>query len=641
MSVGWFAGVTAAVSLLGTVAALGLPNVMIRHVAGIENPLELVAMTVAAITTVGTLVCLAAVIVLGPHLPASLHVGQRGSMVVLITVLVVVTAVSSVIDAGLIAIRYSSLVLVKNLLGSLVKVAALLLLARFASSGLLIAYGLGLVLSTAVSVVALARRLGGHWAAAGSIRLLRRYLSLTSANYLATVLGILPLTVVPVEVLVIRGAEQTARFAVAFLIVGFLNFIPCDGGPGSVRGGLAPRGVAQAQLGRAVRGVYGLLVPALIVVVATAPLLLSLFGAAYAAAATGCLRVLALSTLLTGGTYLIDSLLIARDRKGAYVFVNGANAFLVLGCVGILLPRGLTAAAAGWALAQGVSLVIGLAVLAGGGASRRRRSGAHLPRHREAGRGSGARPRRRVLLTALTAVIAAIVSATALGGCGSAPRSALIQAGDSKTRCIYARLGAPLRQAERATGVTYGCLETFSDTDPTWAAWTRPWLTNRVYGYVSWLAADPSGRQVVLTQNLIPDSLAADPDWAARCAAGAYDSYAAQLAANLVKAGFGHSVIRLGPEMNGTWNVGSLGDDADGVEGMGAVLRPGGPGDAGGPRQPSAVRLERQRQLPGHPAGRLLSRQRLRRHHRHRLLRHQRPGPAAGREPGAVGGAER
>jgi Glycosyl hydrolase family 26 len=274
-----------------------------------------------------------------------------------------------------------------------------------------------------------------------------------------------------------------------------------------------------------------------VVVVAAAPLLLSLFGAAYASAATGCLRVLALGTLLTGGTYLIDSLLIARDRKGAYVFINGVNAFLVLGCVAILLPHGLTAAAAGWALAQGLSFLVGLAVLAGG---RERR-------------------RRRVVATAATAVIAAIVSATALGGCGSSPsHSVPVQAGDSKVRCIYTKLGAPLKQAERATGVTYNCLETFSDADPTWAAWSKPWLTNKVYGYVSWLAADP-GRQLVLTQNLIPDSLAGDPNWAATCASGAYDSYAAQLARNLVKAGFGYSVIRLGPEMNGTWNVGSLG----------------------------------------------------------------------------------
>jgi O-antigen/teichoic acid export membrane protein/glycosyltransferase involved in cell wall biosynthesis len=558
VSVGLFSGVTAAVSLLGTVAALGLPNVMIRHVAGIENPLELVALTVAAIATVGTLVCLGAVLVLGPHLPQSLHVGQHGGMVVLVTILVVVTAVSSVIDAGLIAIRYSSLVLIKNLLGSLVKVGALLLLARFASAGLLIAFGLGLVLSTGVSVVALARRLGGRWAAAGSLRLLRRYLSLTSANYLATVMGILPLTVVPVEVLVIRGAEQTARFAVAFLIVGFLSLIPSTVAQ-VLFAEASRRGTSlRDQLVRAVRGVYALLLPAVIVVVAAAPLLLSLFGAAYASAATGCLRVLALGTLLTGGTYLVDSLLIARDRKGAYVFINGVNAFLVLGCVAILLPHGLTAAAAGWALAQGLSFLIGLAVLAAS-RDRRRRSRADLPQHGDRGRDGGARPRRRVLVTAATAVIAAIVSATALGGCGSSPsHSVPVHAGDSRVRCIYTKLGAPLKQAERATGVTYSCLETFSDADPTWAAWAKPWLTNKVYGYVSWLAADP-GRQLILTQNLIPDSLAGDPNWAAKCASGAYGSYATQLARNLVKAGFGYSVIRLGPEMNGTWNAGSLG----------------------------------------------------------------------------------
>src|SRR5580704_8967296 len=565
VSVGLFSGVTAAVSLLGTVAALGLPNVMIRHVAGIENPLELVALTVAAIATVGTLICLGAVLVLGPHLPPSLHVGQHGGMVVLVTILVVVTAVSSVIDAGLIAIRYSSLVLIKNLLGSLVKVGALLLLARFASAGLLIAFGLGLVLSTGVSVVALARRLGGRWAAAGSLRLLRRYLSLTSANYLATVMGILPLTVVPVEVLVIRGAEQTARFAVAFLIVGFLNLIPSTVAQ-VLFAEASRRGTSlRDQLVRAVRGVYALLLPAVFVIVAAAPLLLSLFGAAYASAATGCLRVLAVGTLMTGGTYLVDSLLIARDRKGAYVFINGVNAFLVLGCVAILLPHGLTAAAAGWALAQGLSFLIGLAVLAAS-RDRRRRSRADLPQHGDRdrdggdrGRDGGERRRRRVLLTAATAVIAAIVSATVLGGCGSTPsHSVPVRAGDSKVRCIYTKLGTPLRQAERATGDTYSCLETFSDADPTWAAWAKPWLTNKVYGYVSWLAAQP-GRQLILTQNLIPDSLAGDPNWAAKCASGAYDSYATQLARNLVKAGFGYSVIRLGPEMNGTWNVGSLG----------------------------------------------------------------------------------
>jgi len=365
-TVGVFSSVTSGVVLLAAIAALGLPNTMIRHVASTDDPLGLVAVAVIAIATIGTTLCLVIVLELGPHLPRALHLQQRGGMVLLVTALVVFTAVSGTFDAGLVATRSSHAVLFKNLVGSIVKVAALLLLTSFRSSGLLISYGLGLVLATVLSGVALGRQIGARGVGFGSFRVLGHYLSITSSNYLATVMGILPVSVVPLEVLVVRGAAETARFAVAFLIAGFLNFIPST--VAQVLFAEASRqGVTLgAQLRKAIRGVYGLLLPALVIVVPAAPLLLRLFGTAYATAATGCLRVLALSALLTGGTYLVDSLLIARDRTTAYVFMNGANAALVLGCVGMLLPRGLTAAAGGWALAQGLSLVLGLLVLATG-----------------------------------------------------------------------------------------------------------------------------------------------------------------------------------------------------------------------------------------------------------------------------------
>jgi hypothetical protein len=154
-----------------------------------------------------------------------------------------------------------------------------------------------------------------------------------------------------------------------------------------------------------------------------------------------------------------------------------------------------------------------------------------------------------------------LIAVTANGvACASSPRpSELIQVGDSKTNCIYARIGAPLQLAEHATGVTYSCVETFSNTEPTWADWSDPWVVSSQYGYKAWLAADSGTRQVVLTQNLIPDSEGSNPNWTSQCAAGDFDRYATLLASNLVKTGFGYSVIRLGAEMNGTWNVGSLG----------------------------------------------------------------------------------
>jgi O-antigen/teichoic acid export membrane protein len=363
-TLGVFSSITSGSVLLATIASLGLPLTMTRHVARSENPGGLVIMAITVIATVGTALCLVIVLVLGPHLPPALHLQQRGAIALLVTVLVVFTAVNGTLEAGLVATRSSHVVLIKNLMGSIVKLTAMLLLTRFQSSGLLFSFGLGLVLTTVLGGAALVRQIRRMAARLRPFRVPWHYLSVTSGNYVASVIGILPLSLVPFEVLVVRGAAETARFAIAFLIAGFLNFIPSAMGQvlfAEVSRGGAPLG---RQLRKAIRGVYGLIIPSVAIVLAAAPFVLRLFGQSYAADATGCLRLLALSALPAGGTYLVDSLLIARDRRAAYTFMQVANAALVLGCVGALLPRGLTAAGGGWALAQALSLALGLVVLA-------------------------------------------------------------------------------------------------------------------------------------------------------------------------------------------------------------------------------------------------------------------------------------
>ncbi len=373
-TVGMFSGIISGASLLAAIAALGLPITMTRHIASAEHPGELVLGAVTIISTAGTILCLVTVISLGPHLPTVLHIQQRGGMVLLVTVLVIFTAVGGTLNAGLVAIRSTRILLIKNLLGSIVKLIAMLLLTAFRSSGLLISFGLGLVLATVLSGAALGWRIRGKRVGSRPFCAPWRYLSITSGNYLATVIGIMPLAIVPIEVLAVRGATETARFSIAFLIAGFLNFIPSTMGQvlfAEIARGGVPLG---QQFHKALRGVYGLLLPSMILLLILAPFVLRLFGQAYATEATSCLRVLALSALPAGGTYLVDSLLIARDRTATYTFMQIANAALVLGSVAILLPRGLTAAAIGWTLAQALTLVLGLLVLATG------RNGRHHPK---------------------------------------------------------------------------------------------------------------------------------------------------------------------------------------------------------------------------------------------------------------------
>ena len=86
-------------------------------------------------------------------------------------------------------------------------------------------------------------------------------------------------------------------------------------------------------------------------------------------------------------------------------------------------------------------------------------------------------------------------------------------------------------------------------------------MTLASHGYRAWLAHDPKQRTIILTQNLIPDSEANNPNWRAEGAAGDFNKYARDLAKVLVNSGFGYSVIRLGSEMNGVWANDTIGDN--------------------------------------------------------------------------------
>jgi hypothetical protein len=152
--------------------------------------------------------------------------------------------------------------------------------------------------------------------------------------------------------------------------------------------------------------------------------------------------------------------------------------------------------------------------------------------------------------------------------------SGVVTDGDSKANCIYldavngVLTTAELSAVEQATGVTYDCIEQFADADPTWSNWVNPWPTGTVSdGWDAWLAASPN-HQLVLGLNLVPNSVSpsgypTNTVWEATCASGAYNEYAVALARNLVAAGAGNSVIRLGKEFNGSWENDYVGSPTD------------------------------------------------------------------------------
>ena len=111
-----------------------------------------------------------------------------------------------------------------------------------------------------------------------------------------------------------------------------------------------------------------------------------------------------------------------------------------------------------------------------------------------------------------------------------------------------------LDQFGDAVGLSFQCALVYNNASPDWANWEDPWFIRRTYldeSWANWATAPGTHRRLIITQNMFPAS-EDSADWLALGASGAFESYARALATNLVAAGLGSSVIRLGDEANGT-----------------------------------------------------------------------------------------
>jgi hypothetical protein len=151
----------------------------------------------------------------------------------------------------------------------------------------------------------------------------------------------------------------------------------------------------------------------------------------------------------------------------------------------------------------------------------------------------------------------AVLAVTGLGAYLVWPSQPL----NSKTTCVYAGdTTRSLAGFSKLAGQQVNCAVLFSYSNTGWDQWADPWFTRASRDgtdWAPWIKADPGQRRIVITQEMVPADVPAD--WRVLGADGAYDGYARRFAANLVAAGMGNAVLRLGHEMNTGENHDSLG----------------------------------------------------------------------------------
>jgi O-antigen/teichoic acid export membrane protein len=365
-AVGTTATVVSALTFVVMAGTLGLPNAVIRFLAGERDQVRFLMTAMAIAAVGGALVALVWCVAPNQFGVPLTRVVPGAALIPVMVAVTAIGAVGIVAQSAIIALRKSKWVVVENGAGSVVKLLLLPLGVGFGAAGLFGLYVAAMAVATLVSLVVLHHEVGGsvkRWVRGVDHRGLAHCRSFAVGNQIAALVALLPTTVLPIIVLDQLGARQAAFFAMPLMIVALLNVIPSMAAQSLFAEASADESSLGEHTRRTLLGIYAVLVPAAIALAVLAGPVLSIFGPDYARNGTRCLQLLALSGLFAGFNYVADVVLNARKLVKRYVFLNAAGTACAIGFPVAFMSYGLTGVGVGWVVGQVGYSALALATL--------------------------------------------------------------------------------------------------------------------------------------------------------------------------------------------------------------------------------------------------------------------------------------
>jgi O-antigen/teichoic acid export membrane protein len=263
-------------------------------------------------------------------------------------------------DSVLTGLGRAAWVPVENTVFSVVKVLLVIPLATLLQRyGLLVAWTVAVLVPTLPVNLFIFRRAIPHnvrsaspTARPPSVGGLARFLA---GDYVAGLGWIAATTLLPLLVLDRLGPASTASFSAAWVIGLALFAVSAAMGQSLVVRGAKDESRLRLHSRRAMVHALALLVPAVVVILLAAPLVLRIFGAAYAAEGSTVLRLLALAALPNLLlTIVVSEMRVRRQVVRAAALMTTVAAIVLVLTHALLGPLGITGAGVAWLVGQGV-----------------------------------------------------------------------------------------------------------------------------------------------------------------------------------------------------------------------------------------------------------------------------------------------
>jgi len=273
-------------------------------------------------------------------------------------------AVNLVTDSVFVAFRAAKYnFLIDGVIQGGTKLALPIVLVGLGAYGIFAASGIAAFAAVAVSLVFMMRilaykpRLQIHRAV---VRMVWGY---SAANYLANLLNIVPILILPLIVIRSRGAADAGFYYVAFQIANLLNAVSYAVSESLLAEGSYEEESIPALAKRSARFQAVTMVPATAALILCTPLLLSMFGHDYRAHSATTLEVLLLAAPAVAFNTWTSALLRLTRQLAALIWSNVAFVVVLCGLAALWVDRGLPWVAGAWLLGNLLSGAIGAIAL--------------------------------------------------------------------------------------------------------------------------------------------------------------------------------------------------------------------------------------------------------------------------------------
>ena len=333
----------ASMMALSALCQLNLNSTLARFLPQVERPARALVLSYAA-TGGAALVVAGGFVLVAPAVSDHYDFLRDGGVGALFVIAVPLWCVFTLQDAALTALRRAQWLWIENGVFGVLRIGALLALTGAAvSDGLFVAWVLPMaILILPVNWLIFRRVVPAHLRSRppgrsplllGSRTRLRSYLAW---DFVGTTIAFATLSLLPMVVLAVVGSRDSAYFYIPFTLVSTFDLLVYGVSIAITVEGAFDERQASAIARRAVRNFARLFLPAVVVLIVAAPLLLRVFGEDYAREGTGVLRLFAAATLFRGVIFLYIALK-RLEGKGLATAVCSSVDFVVLLGLCILL----------------------------------------------------------------------------------------------------------------------------------------------------------------------------------------------------------------------------------------------------------------------------------------------------------------